>query len=179
MKMIRLALILMFICVVASGILAFTYKITKSHIEFQETSKEKASLSIVVPEANDFILKKVDSIDYYEAIKAGKLIGYVIPIETQGYSGLIKLQVGIDKNGIISGIVVLSQNETPGLGSKISEVRSGEKSPWFTDQFKGKSAKNLELSKTMIQAITGATISSRAVLDGVSKKVSEFLGKIK
>lgn len=179
MKLIRFALILAVICIVASGVLALTYKVTKPYIESQSIKKEKNSLKAIIPDADNFELKKVDSTEYYEAFLNKKLIGYIIPMEAQGYSSLIRFFTGIDLKGNILGVVILEQGETPGLGAKITEIKYGEKKPWFTEQLKGRPAKSLSLSEKGINAITGATISSRAVIEGISKKVNEFLGKIK
>jgi Predicted NADH:ubiquinone oxidoreductase, subunit RnfG len=85
--------------------------------------------------------------------------------------------VGFDFKGEIKGIKILSQEETPGLGAKIDEIKFGEKKPWFLQQFEGRLAGELDLRD--IQAITGATISSKAVLEGVKNSVSDFLEKAK
>ncbi len=175
--MIRYGLILLIICLCASLVLSVTYKFTHSRIEAQMVTEEKGALDEVFPEATNFEDKAINSETYYLAKKGRKELGYIIKVETKGYSGLISMMVGFDTKGEIKGIKILSQEETPGLGSKINEVRSGEKKPWFLKQFEGKSAQDLDLKN--IQAITGATISSKAVLDGVKNSVSEFFLKIK
>lgn len=176
--MIRYGLILLAICLCASLVLSTTYQFTRSRIEAQMVSEEKGALDEVFVGANEFEQGNSGEKSYYLAKKDGKVLGYIIKVETKGYGGVISMLVGFDFNGEIKGVEILSQNETPGLGAKINEIRYGEDSPWFLKQFEGKKAKELELGKD-VQAITAATISSRAVLDGVKKEVSDFISKIK
>ncbi|MBM3248857.1 MAG: RnfABCDGE type electron transport complex subunit G [Candidatus Omnitrophica bacterium] len=175
--MIRYGLILLLICFCASLVLSVTYKFTHNRIEAQGASEEQNALHKIYPEASDFDTEKLQEKTYYMAKQDNKLLGYIIKAETQGYSSVITMLVGFNPKGEIKGIEILFQAETPGLGAKISEVISGENKPWFLAQFQGKQAKDLDLKN--IQAITGATISSRAVLDGVKKSVSDFLTQIK
>jgi Na+-translocating ferredoxin:NAD+ oxidoreductase RnfG subunit len=97
-------------------------------------------------------------------------IGYVIEA-AKGYRN-INMLVGLECE---IKIKILTHSETR-LG-KVNEIRYGEKQPWFLKQFEGKSTSDLELKD--IEAITAATISSKAVLDGVKKSVEEFLVKVK
>jgi electron transport complex protein RnfG len=76
--------------------------------------------------------------------------------------------VGMKKDGTITGVRVISQNETPGLGVKITE-------PNFTEQFINRGVSGLELSKNNIHAVTGATISSRAFIDSIKSSGMEML----
>jgi electron transport complex protein RnfG len=176
--MIKYGLILLTICLCASLVLSVTYKFTHSRIEAQVISEEKNALDEIFPEASEFQDKVIENTNYYLVRKNNRDLGYIIKVETKGYSGLISMLVGFDFNGEIKGIKILSQQETPGLGAKINEIRSGESKPWFLKQFENKNAKDLELGKD-IQAITAATISSKAVLSGVKKNVEEFLTKVR
>jgi len=181
MQMLRYGFVLLIICFFASLTLSVTYKITHSRIEAQAINEERDSLAEVFPGATNFKDAVLDSNSYYIAEKDNKEIGYVIRVQTKGYGGLINMLVGFDINGEIKGVKILSHSETPGLGAKINEVRAGEKVPWFLKQFEGKFAKNLELKDTSegIQAITGATISSNAVVSGIKKEVTEFISRLK
>ena len=89
--------------------------------------------------------------------------------------------VGVDNSMTLTGIKIAFQQETPGLGTRVEEVKSGSKSPWFQDQFKGKKLDQLQVvrGKTddMIEAITGATISSRAVTKSVREAVQSLSEK--
>jgi electron transport complex protein RnfG len=175
--MIRYGIILLTICLCASLVLSFTHKVTQAKIEEQLTEGEKKALDEVFPEANSFEDKDLNGKTYYVAKKDGRDLGYVIKAEAKGYSSTIVMMVGFDQAGVIKGLEVLSQQETPGLGAKITEVKAGEDRPWFLRQFAGKKAEDLNL--TNIQAITAATITSSAVIDAVKNSVEEFLKKVK
>lgn len=175
--MFRYGMILFVICFCASLVLSVTYKFTHSRIEAQQITEEKSALDEVFPEADKFEDKTIDDEAYYVAKRSNQNLGYVIHVKTKGYAGIISMLVGFDFKGEIKGIKILSQEETPGLGSKIDEVKFGEKKPWFLQQFEGRLAGELDLRD--IQAITGATISSKAVLEGVKKSVTDFLENTK
>ncbi|MDD5356032.1 MAG: RnfABCDGE type electron transport complex subunit G [Candidatus Omnitrophica bacterium] len=176
--MIRYGFILLLICLCASLVLGVTYQFTHSRIEAQLVSEEKDALGEIFSEATGFEQKTLGEKDYYSAKKDDKALGYIIKVDAKGYGGIISMLVGFDFNGEIKGIEILSQSETPGLGAKINEIRYGENKPWFLKQFEGKDAKELELGRD-VQAITAATISSRAVLEGVKKEVTDFLSRVK
>jgi len=175
--MIRYGIILLIICFCASFVLSTTYKFTHSRIEAQQILEEKDALDEVFSQAGDFEEKSLDDSVYYIAKQGEVQLGYVIRAKAKGYGGQINMLVGFDLNGEIKGIKILTHSETPGLGAKINEIRYGENKPWFLKQFEGKSAVSLEMKD--IQAITAATISSKAVLEGVKKSVMDFLKKIK
>jgi len=80
--------------------------------------------------------------------------------------------VGMDTNGIITRIKILSQNETPGWGTKIIQAANGESEPWFQRQFSGKEASHLDHA---VDAITGATITSKAVIESVQQKAKMII----
>lgn len=186
-EIIRYGFTLALICVVASASLAVVYSLTRPTIVARAKAEEEASLKEVLPQAANFApVESGDAILYYKAYNPdGKLIGVAFKASAKGYSGIIETMAGMSKDGIITAIKVLSQNETPGLGARIVEVSDdttiwdlfrgkkkieNEKKPWFQEQF---SAKRIEGLKD-IQAITGATISSKAVIDSVQKKAEEI-----
>lgn len=173
-QMIKFGIILAIICLTATLVLAVTYQVTKPKIDAAMKGEENKALELILPEADSFTEKTKDGIDYYEALKGKEVIGYCIKAVTNGYNGFIRIIVGIDLNGVITGVEVLEHSETPGLGAKINEIKPGEKSPWFLRQFAGKTASEIEVNKN-IDAITGATISSKAVAEAVNKAVTEFL----
>jgi len=164
-EMVRYGLILAIICVVASASLALVNSLTSSRILAQAKSEEEASLNEVVPQAARFeAVKSKEDILYYKAYGPdGAMIGAAFKASQKGYSSLVETMAGMKNNGTIIAIKVLSQNETPGLGARISE-------PSFTGQFKNKDIADLG----DLQAISGATISSRAVIEAVTKKAREI-----
>jgi electron transport complex protein RnfG len=165
---VRYGIILAVICLMAGGLLAGVNTLTKGRISAQLHAEEDVGLKEVMPQAEQFIpVKQQENILYYKAVdKGGKLVGAVFKAQGKGYSSTIETMVGMFKDGTICAIKILDQNETPGLGANVA-------GPDFTGQFKNK--KDL----TDVQAITGATISSKAVMDSVAKKAEEIRALIK
>lgn len=175
--MVRYGIIFLVICLCLSLTLGISYKITQAKVKDQLTLDENELIfKEIFPGADAFQEQSLDGQVYYLAKKDGQALGFVQKIETQGCASVITMLVGFDKQGIIKGIEILSQQETPGRGAKIVETMPGEKRPWFLKQFLGKFAAELDLKN--IQAITSATITSEAVLDCVKKSVEEFLAKV-
>ena len=195
----KFAFILFLVNLIAATILAGTYNLTKSRIQKQESMIQEEALKQVMPETignRIELIKKSDAIKYWKVFKENspEPQGYIYIAKKYGYSSVIETMVGIKKDGTITGVRVLSQNETPGLGAKIIEIVSTrtlfnslrgiftkEKHskeilpPYFTEQFTNRNIKELGLSNGGIQAITGATISSRAVLDSIKSSGLEIL----
>lgn len=146
-KIIKLATILAIFCIISAGGLAYVYLFTKSKIEINARSSYENSVKEVLP----------------SGVK-----GQAVVASPRGYSGPIEMMVGIDKEGKVTGVKILNHRETPGLGANIVKSR-------FLNQFIGKSLKDPIEPKKDIDAITGATISSRAVCSGVR----EALNKVK
>lgn len=124
-------------------------------------------LRSVMPEADSFKLKAERGTDYFEASKEGTIVGYCIKVDARGYAGPIRMLVGVDTGGAIKGVNVLEHQETAGIGSKICEGP-------FLWQFNGKNAQEV-VDRKGVDAVTGATISSDAVIESVGKTVRQFL----
>ena len=167
-EMFRYSFTLALICTISALFLSLVNTFTKPKILAQMQSAEEESLKEVMPDAVNFVPVESDGrLVYYKAEdKDGKTLGAAFKASEKGYSSTIDTMVGMLKDGTITSIKVLSQNETPGLGSQVSE-------PGFTGRFKDK----LDLSD--IQAITGATISSRAVINSVKEKAGQIRSLIK
>ena len=167
-EIVRYGFTLALICIIAGGLLAGVNILTRSKIIAQAQAEEEAGLKEVMPQAAHFeAVKSGDEVLYYKAHDLeGKLIGVAFKASGKGYSSTIEVMAGMLKDGTITAIKVLSQNETPGLGSRVAE-------PEFTGQFKD------ILDTSSVQAITGATISSRAVINSVQKKAQEIKSLIK
>ncbi|MBQ1966676.1 MAG: RnfABCDGE type electron transport complex subunit G [Clostridia bacterium] len=168
------ALALLLICLVATTLLAGTNLITTEKIAANAVEKENSSRMVVLPEASDFLeVKTLESeITYCEALaEDGTKIGYVFTSGAKGYGGTVGVMIGVDNDGVITGIEILSHAETPGLGANAT----GEA---FKSRFNGKSGE-LTVDKNSndgqnIQAITAATITSKAVVSAVNAAVAEF-----
>jgi len=166
----NMLLSLVFISIGMSAALGFVYTLTKEPIERANKMKEVQAITEVLPEFdNDPTLdvKSLEGLNYYTATKDGNVVGYAIKTYTdKGFSGRFTLMVGLDLEGNIHNISVLDQKETPGLGTKMKEPR-------FKDQFNGKNPESFKLKVKKdgggVDAITAATISSRAFCDAVQR----------
>ena len=167
------------ICVVSGGVLGIVYSATKGPIAKAENAKKTEAIENVLPEFNELKETKVKSamedidIPFYLAYDAdNNFIGAAVETFTnKGFSGNVSLMVGILADGTVNNISVLQHAETPGLGSKMTE-------PSFKDQFNNKNAAsfNFKVKKDGgdVDAITAATISSRAFCDAVNRALSTF-----
>jgi len=176
--MLRLSFTLFCVALCCGLILAVIYHHTAPVIEKQKRLLLDESLNSVL--AAEKYEKYQNGMVYYEAFdKDDVMLGWCLPLTAKGYGGDIRLLVGLDVDGKITGVKVLEHSETPGLGSQINEVGYKETEPAFLIQFKNKQAIDLVLIKGKtqdnIQAITGATISSRAVMDAVKEGIEKFL----
>ena len=168
------AIALLLICLVATTLLAGTNMITSEKIALNAVEKENASRMVVLPAAGDFseVTTLESGITYCEGLdKEGNTIGYVFTSGAKGYGGTVAVMIGLDTEGVITGIEILSHAETPGLGANAT----GEA---FKSRFNGKSGQ-LTVDKNSndgqnIQAITAATITSKAVVSAVNAALSEF-----
>ncbi len=160
-------------------ILAFVYANASPKIFKNNEEAEKKALKELVPEADD--TKKLGDwtihdkhAKYFIAKKGGDVVGYVIQSFGKGYSSYINTFVAVDKDFKVQKINILAHGETPGLGDEI-EADS------FKNQFKDKTLDHLKVikgeTKEDIQAISGATISSRAVTEDAVKNGVTFLIK--
>jgi len=184
-QMLRFGFILGLICIVAVGLLAGINTLTEPKIVARKEAEIKATLLELFPEGVKFKPVELNQETIYKVYdKDNNFLGIVFKAEGRGYSSKIETMAGMLKSGEIRAIKILSQNETPGLGSRIAEVeeentiwdvlkgrkKEKTKKPWFQEQFKNKRIDQLK----DIQAITGATISSKAVIDSVNKKAQEL-----
>lgn len=183
--MFKLGTTLMITCLVCVSFLVGVYNITRARTEGQEQEKLSAGLKMVLDAADKgFSEKERDGFIYYEGRnKKNEVVGYCFTAEGKGYGGPIKVLIGLDQKGKVSGIKIIEHQETPGVGSQIAQGSEDKSEPIFTRQFKGKAAAQLVLTTAKtdenIQAISGATISSRAVTETVKLKVEEFLKIVK
>lgn len=168
---------LLVVCLVAGFALAWAYDTTAPIIAEQEERALNEGLARVLPAAVSFEPVAADELaGAGESVRAawrgsdaaGQPVGVVVEAAPSGYGGDVRMLVGVAPDGRLHQMEILSAaGETPGLGSKATE-------PAFLAQFEGLSkgiglVKNRAPSGNEIQAITGATITSQAVLDGVNQ----------
>ncbi len=168
----NMVLTLLIVAIVCSVILSFVYSYTEPLIAETQNQMTLDGLKQVI-NAQEFVEIIPDTL--WRAVdSSGMLTGIVFRVFPQGYGGPIPITVGLDLDGKVTGVRVASAaeglKETPGLGVKITE-------PEFKDQFIGKcgSAVQLKNDGGEIDAITAATISSRAVCNGVKKGIETYL----
>lgn len=161
---------LVLISITMSAALAFVYLKTKEPIEAAAMKKELEAMSQVLPpfdsdpQANMF---ELNGVVVYPVNQQDELVGYAIKTYTDnGFGGRIELMAGFLPDGTISGVSVLQHKETPGLGTKMTD-------PDFKEQFVGKNPEDFTLKVKkdggMVDAITAATISSRAYCDALQR----------
>jgi H+/Na+-translocating ferredoxin:NAD+ oxidoreductase subunit G len=171
----NMVLSLTLIAFISSALLGFVYELTKKPIALSNLNKKLTAIKQVVPEftnnPNDEMFRlptgEGDSLEIYPAKKDDIIIGYAVNTYTKkGFSGNINLMTGFKPDGTIINITVLEQKETPGLGTKMVE-------PEFKNQFNEKNPAGFKLKVKKdggpVDAITAATISSRAFCDAVQR----------
>lgn len=156
-------------CLLSGAIIAGVYAVTAPVAAQERVNLKNKAMKEIVADAQSFAPIEGKT-DWYAAVKDGKTIAYVVPAESKGYGGAIKMVAAVGPDGKVINYKILSHNETPGLGDKAAE-------PKFSKQFAGKSPQDLEVVKTPtdknIQALTGATITSRAVTKGIREAAEE------
>lgn len=160
-------LLLTVVASLAAWALSLTYKNTKPRIDAYAEQEARKARKEVLPEASKFEPMSTGEQEYFVGYdERGRRVGVTVKTKTQGYSGLIEMIVGFNMKQEITGLEILNQTETPGLGSKIME-------DWFSKQFIKLQIKDLSFTRGdpqgKIEAVTSATISSRAVLEGAKK----------
>lgn len=172
----NMTIALFVITAVAGLAMATVYNVTKEPIAISQKAKINEAIKQVIPEfdaISDTVLLPTDakdSITIHRLIKGGEPCGFAVETYTdKGFSGRFSLMVGFQTDGSISNIEVLEHKETPGLGTKMAL-------PSFKNQFKGLKlaslpGKRLKVKKDggSVDAITAATISSRAFCDAVNR----------
>ncbi len=178
---IKPGLVLLLITVVAAVCLGFVYNITKEPIEMQKQTAKAESMKTLLPDASEFKdeIKPEDGSLVQEITTGyanGDINGYVLLVAPKGYAGSIEMLVGIDTEGVLTGISIVNHSETPGLGANCENDS-------FKNQFVGKSGlinvTKGEPGADEIQALTSATITSKAVTAGVNEALDYFEYNIK
>ena len=107
--------------------------------------------------------------DVYEVQVGGAASGYAVTVSASGSQGTIEMMVGVDAEGAVTGVSVINHSETSGIGTKVTGNEPTASGVGVLDQFVGKSAADGTLTVgTNVDAITGATVSTRGVTTGVN-----------
>jgi len=169
----NMVFVLSLVAVVSALALAFTYSATKEARELAKQKKTLVALGKVLPpfdnQPNDekYSVEGFDQLEFYPAKKGDQAVGTAVKTYSDaGFGDRIWIMVGFDKDNKIINTWVVEQKETPGLGTKMQESK-------FRDQFKGKSLNSFKLIVKKdggdVDAITAATITSRAFCEAIDK----------
>ncbi len=162
-------------CIVSATALTFTYTLTRERIADQIRAAEERAITAVLPSADDFDSATTDVVSraseaagetpvtavFVARDASGAEIGWAIRVSPRGYGGPMDMVVGLDRDGKVTGASIITQNETPGLGTKILTE------PGFLDQFAGWDGTDIDKASKEFDAISGATRSSNGVRKGV------------
>lgn len=187
-----IVLSLFIVCLISAGLLSKVYTLTRARIELMQNEKTQQNLTKVSTDTISLEMQELDSTltclcrvlpasKKYQEITKDSLwliytqdkqkIGIVFKVAPQGYSGPIPIWVGLGTDTIIKKIFIEAEElkETPGLGTQVTESS-------FKDQFANRTFNELKLAQNTkgIQAITGATISSRAVVNGIRDGIARY-----
>ncbi|MBL7904451.1 MAG: RnfABCDGE type electron transport complex subunit G [Bacteroidales bacterium] len=171
----NMVLTLLVISLVASFSLGAVYNLTKEPIAKAQQQKKENAIKQVVPEFDRLEQVSVvpdeggEAVIVNKAFKADSIVGFAVETYTdKGFGGQVLLMVGFRPDGTIVNTAVLKHTETPGLGDKMDASKSD-----FPNQFRDKSPESFKLSVKKdggdVDAITAATISSRAFCDAVQR----------
>jgi len=184
----NMVLVLCGVSIFAAGSLGLVNDLTSEPIRLAELVKQEAAIREVTPGFNNapveeqykLITPEGDSLICFPAKQNGKLTGVAIEsYSKKGFGGEIKMMVGLDPEGRIYNYSVLSHSETPGLGSKMAE--------WFKADKNKQSIIGLDPGKNKVwvvkdggdvDAITAATISSRAFLDAIDRAYRSYMASL-
>ena len=166
------------ICLVASVCVGAVYRITAEPIAQAKAQATIDALSNVLPAFDDNTRTELTldqmPVAVYTATAGGEVVGYAVETMTKnGFGGVVRMMVGFLPSGEVNNVNVLEQTETPGLGTKMCD----EGNP-LIESFKGRNPADMKLAVTKdggdVQALTAATISSRAYVDAMSRAYAAY-----
>lgn len=179
----KLAGILMVICAIVAALLGVVNGVTADKIKAIQEQKLQASLEVVFPGAQfekipvteelTALAASADAESGLEAIYSASTGGYAVEVTPTGFGGAIDMIVGIDAEGNVTGISVISHTETAGIGTKIAADKPNKNGVGVLSQFIGRGAGEGNLftvnsGSNQVDAISGATVTTKAVTRGVN-----------
>ena len=183
---IKLTVTLFATCVIVAGLLGLVNMVTKDKIAAINWENTQTAMKAVVadPDNTEFseALENTDAMSaaakaaggtldsVYEVLVGGETAGYAIKVVASGSQGNIEMMVGVDAEGVVTGVSIVDNSETSGIGSKVMSNEPLSSGVGVLDQFQGKSAAadgTLTVGKN-VDAISGATVSSKGVTAGVN-----------
>lgn len=189
----RDALVLGLLGLTAAALLTLVFGLTRAPVQRAQEQAAETELLSVVPDSVRTADPTLDVVEVPAQFRlglgvepggriwrvrlAGRVVAVIVPVVSgQGYGGPIRLIVGIDRGGIVTGVKVLEHHETPGLGDRIDTLKSG-----WAERFRGTSLSDPPANRWQVRRdggafdqLTGATISSRAVVRAVRRALDYF-----
>ncbi|MFA5676668.1 MAG: FMN-binding protein [Christensenellales bacterium] len=173
---------LLLITIIAAAMLGYVYSITYEPIELQTRNKSNEARFAVFPDAASFEARTEDIPEQYRIIQSvytaldadGKALGITADVITKGYSPDMNLTIGLGADGFVKGVILGAHKETPGLGAKAADSS-------FIGLYTGKPTdnpltvvKNPPSEKYEIEAISGATVTSKAITQAVNTVIDYY-----
>ena len=175
-------------CVIVAGLLGVVNKVTEPNITAINKAKTVEAMMKVVEDPSSDFSEPLDITAEMEAAAAsaggsvteayavevgGAPAGHALKIVASGSQGSIEMMVGLDAEGAVTGVSVVKNSETAGIGSKVMDNEPNSKGVPVLDQFKGKSAADGTLNVgSNVDAITGATVSTKGITAGVNAAIA-------
>ncbi|MFH0871525.1 MAG: FMN-binding protein [bacterium] len=172
-EIIDFALRLLITCALSAGSLSWVYELTADRIRENQEKQKIGMLKKALPAAERFETIDRGGLKYEAGYRGDERIGGVFYAEGKGYGGVMQVMVGLDSQGKVVEVVLLSHKETPGLGTKVADQE-------FRHQFLGKGGPFLlrkDNPSGNIDGVASATVSSRAVTKAVDDSLQIFKGE--
>ena len=186
---IELTLKLFVTCVVVAGLLGLVNSVTAGPIAAINKAKTEEAMKAVVAEPDNSTFSDPLALseemtaaalagggtltEAYEVLVGGAPAGHALKIVASGSQGSIEMMVGLDAEGVVTGVSVVKNAETAGIGSKVMENEPLASGVGVLDQFIGKSAADGALNVgSNVDAITGATVSTKGITAGVNAAIA-------
>ena len=179
-EIIRPAVMLTVICLVVTALLAGTNLLPKDQIERQKQEAARTSRELVLPGVTEFEEAKTtgaegEEVGYYIGKNGGEIAGYVFTTTASSYGGQIQVMTGIQADGAVTGVELLSINDTPGLGMNAQkEDFRAQYHQAIPESGQFSVIKSGDQQDGEIMAMTGATITSQGVTDAVNSAIALY-----
>ncbi len=187
--LIKLTVTLFLTCVVVAGMLGAVNMVTKDKIAAINLEKTQTAMKAVVADPDNSTFSDALALsddmtaaalagggtltEAYEVLVGGAPAGHALKIVASGSQGNIEMMVGLDADGAVTGVSVVKHAETAGIGTKVVDNEPNNAGVGVLDQFVGKSAADGTLSVgSNVDAITGATVSTKGITAGVNAALS-------
>ena len=164
------------ICIVVTLALSSTNMLTENKIATLAEQTQNEAMSKLI-EADEYPIQTASlssgEIDYNIAVKDGETIGYIFVVDTKGYGGTVSVMTAVNTDGAIAAVEILdASNETPGLGQNVTKQDFFTQFTNLTDNITVIKGGTASADNNEINAVTGATISSKAVTKAVNEALS-------